>query len=348
MIAKATLNLQAQAIEDAQTNIRLIVKEAVMRNEAKETIGKRIKAEISATLKKLTLVPLAQAAAVSLWSFYLKQYATFKQAFNGDLELLALCVVLASEKPTAERRAAYEKAKYKIDIPQMVVNQYGVPNREYMQTYLRDRVKPVIDRLCKQYAIDPNDVDGRNSLRNRAEMEVRYQKHLDRIDGFKKRGVRLVICSTHADCSKRCEHWQGGVFSLNGTYGTTDDGRKFVPLEVATDQNQVYWTNPKTGTQYRGGLFGYNCRHYLVEYKSGFVFSQPDEEKERREYAITKEQRYYERKVREYKTTALYYKGYDRKKYEHARKLALEWNEKYISFSKSNGRAYYPSRTEIF
>ena len=197
--------------------------------------------------------------------------------------------------------------------------------------------------MVKQYPLDPNDVSGRNSLRNLAEMEVRYQSHKDSIENLKAKGVKLVIASTHADCSERCAKWQGKVFSLDGTYGTTDDGRPYEPLENATD---IYYTT-KAGKTYKNGLLGFNCRHFIIPYKSGYRFPKPNANEERRQYGITLKQRELERQVRKWRTEAITLRGLNREAYLSARQKAIEWNKAYIKFSHDNGRAYYPSRTEI-
>ena len=68
---------------------------------------------------------------------------------------------------------------------------------------------------------------------------------------------------------------------------------------------------------------------------------------ERREYAITEEQRRLERQVRKWRTEAVENKGQDDKKYKQARKKAIEANKAYIDFSIKHDRAFYPSRTKI-
>lgn len=219
----------------------------------------------------------------------------------------------------------------------------GSPMKKYMQNYMRDNVKPALDRLVGQQARDPDDVTGRNTLRNRAEMEVRYQDHLDQIGNFKASGVKLVIASAHADCSDRCRPWQGRVYSLDGTRGTTDDGRAYVPLEEATD---VFYTT-KAGKTYKNGLLGFNCRHYLVEYKKGYRFPKPNAEAERREYAITQTQRRMEAAVRKWRVTADMCRNISPEWYSYARKNAIAANNAYIEFSKQHDRAYYPSRTKL-
>ena len=208
---------------------------------------------------------------------------------------------------------------------------------------MRDNVKPALDRLAAQQARDPDDVSGRNTLRNRAEMEVRYNAHLEQIAALREQGVNLVICSTHADCSERCRPWQGRVYSLDGTRGRTDDGRSYVPLEEATD---IYYTT-KAGKTYKNGLLGFNCRHFLVPYKSGYRFPKPNAAEERREYEITQEQRRLETVVRKWRTKAVEYKNTDRENYLKARSNAIAANKAYIAFSKQNNRAYYPSRTAL-
>lgn len=219
----------------------------------------------------------------------------------------------------------------------------GVPTQRYSEEYIKKYVRPVFDRLAKQYPKDPGDISGRNTLRNRAEMEVRYNDHTQSIADLKASGAKLVIASAHADCSERCAPWQGRVYSLDGTRGVTDDGRSYVPLEDATD---VYYTT-KAGKTYKNGLLGFNCRHFLVPYKSGYRFPKPNAAEERRQYAITEQQRRMEREVRKWRTIAIESKGQDPERYSEARKKAIEANRAYINFSKENGRAYYPSRTKI-
>lgn len=222
------------------------------------------------------------------------------------------------------------------------LRQYGVPLKEYAETYEK-KVKPVFDRLEAEAARDPDDTTGRNTLRNRAEMEVRYADHLRTIDDFKAAGVKLVIASTHSDCSKRCAPWQGRVYSLDGTSGTTPDGRQYVPLEKATDV--IYTT--KAGKTYKNGLLGFNCRHYLVEYKDDLRFTKQSEETEQKEYKITLKQREYERTIRDLKVKAIESKGTNKDEYTRAVKAYKAKTSEYIDYCHGNNRAYYPSRIKI-
>lgn len=334
------------ALEEAETQIRSIVKEEYVRRTPLVVINKKVNEVIKKALAKVKIPSLRLSATKSLINFFRRQYDEIKR-ISPDKLLIATFLysyLIGERKPTEEQKTALRRQNISISNGRASTNlTYGVPLQKFSRDYFRDNVKPIYERLVKQYPLDPNDVSGRNSLRNLAEMEVRYQSHKDSIENLKAKGVKLVIASTHADCSERCAKWQGKVFSLDGTYGTTDDGRPYEPLENATD---IYYTT-KAGKTYKNGLLGFNCRHFLIPYKSGYRFPKPNVNEERRQYGITLRQRELERQVRKWRTEAITLRGLNREAYLSARQKAIEWNKAYIKFSHDNGRAYYPSRTEI-
>ena len=224
-------------------------------------------------------------------------------------------------------------------------NRYRLVKLELLSRYYsdvwRNRVKPALDRLCNGVALDPHDYTGRNSLRNLAEMEVRYADHLDNIADLKAEGERLVVCSAHADCSDRCAPWQGRVYSLDGTSGVID-GNRYVPLERATD---IYYTT-KAGRVYKNGLLGFNCRHKLYPYR-GELLPVISAEERKAEYEVTKRQRAMERDVRRAKTSALMLKDINKAEYIRQRDKAKALYRAYIRYSMDNNRAYYPMRVTI-
>lgn len=312
---------------------------------------------IASALKAVKIPALREAAIKSLRAFAQRQYDTYRRSFAGRIDLILAAVVLSRggankvEERKAERTLlpsftaaqTAQPTRYGGERYSDIVT-LGSPMKKYAEDYLRENVRPALDRLCKQQARDPDDVSGRNTLRNRAEMEVRYQEHQDNIQRLRDGGNRLVVASTHSDCSERCRPWQGRVYSLDGTSGTTDDGRRYVPLETATD----VWYTTKAGIRYKNGLLGFNCRHYLTAYKSGVRAPRQSPQEEARQYAITQEQRRLERNVREWKTKALMYKGKaDKKGYAQARKKAIAWNDAYTDFCRKNNRPIYPSRVRI-
>lgn len=173
----------------------------------------------------------------------------------GNADSLLLLIALTDKtRPQREKDRALKKLQARgiLTDYESKAKIYGVPLQEYAGKYIKEKVAPVMKRLAEIQPLDTDRADRKISLRARAELEVRYQSHVDEIDSLKQDGVKLVICSVHADCSERCAPWQGKVYSLDGTTGTTDDGRKFVPLEIATQRNFT-----KKGVP--NGLMGFNC-----------------------------------------------------------------------------------------
>lgn len=341
--------MQAIALEEAETKIRMAVKDEYFKGKSKAAIDKTIFPIIRDALKEITIPSLKSAAQKSLLNFYDRQYRELLRSFGWQFALFTAVMLLNNRTPygakikttEAQRGAAVQILEGAGYTPPRVM---GVPLQKFTEYYVRQNVQPALDRLAKQFPYDPDSklTPGlwRNSLRNKAEMEVRFAAQREQLENFRASGVKLVICSTHADCSERCLRWQGKVYSLDGTSGTTDDGRSYQPLEDAVNRDYT-----KRGVP--NGLLGYNCRHYLIPYKSGYYFPKPDEEYERREYAITEEQRRLERQVRKWRTEAVEAKGQNPKRYKFAKTKAEEWNKAYIDFSMKHNRAYYPSRTRL-
>ena len=339
-------------MEEAETKIRQVTKDEFFKQTRKTAIDRKVYAIIREAMAQIKIPDLRRAAEVSLLDFYNRQYRELRRSFSWQLPMVAALALLNGHRTdgTPARATMLEKsaAWHTIEAAGYSgARVMGVPMQRFSQDYIRENVQPALDRLAKQYPYDPDSgltpQEHRNSLRNRAEFEVRGQAQQDSIDGFRSRGVKLVICSTHADCSKRCAPWQGRVYSLDGTSGRTDDGRTYVPLENATE---IYDTT-KSGKRWRNGLLGFNCRHFLVEYKTGYYFPEPNAAEEKKEYMITETQRRLERNVRDWRTVAVENKGVNHDRYVEARAKAIEWNKRYIEYSQKNNRAYYPSRTKI-
>ena len=347
--------MQAIALEEAETKIRQVAKDEFFKQTRKTAIDRKVYAIIREAMAQIKIPDLRRAAEVSLLDFYNRQYRELLRSFSWQIHTVAALALLNGHRTDGtparttmrEQSAAWrtvEAAGYS------GARVMGVPMQRFSQDYIRENVQPALDRLAKQYPYDPDSdmtpQGHRNSLRNRAEFEVRRQGQNDQIADFIARGVKLVICSTHADCSVRCAKYQGRVYSLDGTYGTTDDGRPYVPIEDAIN-NPIDRYVTKAGRVWQNGLFGFNCRHFLVEYKSGYRFPKPNAELERKERAITETQRRLERNVRIWRTKAVEAKGLNKEAYLNARVKAMEWNDRYIAYSRKNERAYYPSRTKL-
>lgn len=340
-------NKQASVLVDAQTDIKTVIKNGVLSGASFSVIRLKIAETIDKALRKINSPTLRENAKKSLLRLSDEAYKTMRAVLPNPITALAAYTLIKAidgmNKETFIPKTVAEK--------QAVKNLYGgfyntaekgLPLQEFQKTYV-NRVSKALEEIAQKQAIDADDLTGRNSLRNFAEMQVRYERHLEDIQKLKYDGERLVVCSVHADCSDRCKQWQGRVYSLDGTYGTTEDGRKFVPLEVATD---IYYTT-KAGNTYKNGLLGFNCRHRLLPYRVGMVIPQVSEEERKREDAITKRQRELERSIIRWRENALMQKGVNTAAYKQARRNAVEAYERYKTYSKENGRAYYPDRVKI-
>lgn len=245
--------MQAIALEEAETRIRETVKNEFFKQAPAATIGKKVDKIIFEALKDVKIPALRDAALRSLRNFAQRQYNELKRSFGTNMTVLLALLKLTDTGASDAAKQASRRTLVNRGYDD--ANLYGTALKKFSEDYMRKNVRPALDRLAKQFTLDPDDVSRRNSLRNRAEMEVRYNGHLEQIDDLRAAGYKLVIASTHADCSERCRPWQGRVYSLDGTSGITDDGRSYQPLENATD----VWYTTKAGKRYKNGLLGFNC-----------------------------------------------------------------------------------------
>lgn len=344
-IARDNINPYVLAVEEAQSDIRELVKRAYMRRLSLYTVNRELEKIINKATKGVQIERLKNDIRRSLINFANAQRRAWQSLGITPALLLFLGSVQGKENPPLPPESiAHELPKYYQTTEKYYkTTAKGVPLQTYYKDVWEKQVRPIFNKLAKERALDPNDFSEKhNSLRNLAEMEVRYHDHIDSIESLKNSGARLVVCSAHEDCSERCAPWQGKVYSLDGTSGTTPEGYKYVPLERATDH---YYTT-KAGRTYKNGLLGFNCRHKLSEYK-GELLPTVSERERKKEYAITRKQRELEKKVRNARAEMLINKDINRQKYLEARRNAIDFNKEYMQFSKDNNRAYYPMRTRI-
>lgn len=339
------LSLDAMRIEDIETQVKLIVKNGYFKGYNSAKVQTLVQKYITKELPNIESRELRQKAFRSLTQLALQEYRLLRVAF-GINGVLAFSAIALARKGKLTREKAQESGLAGLNTLDRIDRSYpeplefGMPTQKYSKDYMAE-VNKAMTKVAKLNGLDPDDVTGRNSLRNLAEMQTRFESHEKDIDRLKKAGTRLVVCSVHQDCSDRCYPWQGRVYSLDGTSGKTEDGREFVPLETATD---VFYTT-KAGKTYKNGLLGFNCRHKLTEYKVGMRIPHVSKATQERENAINRKQRQYENEIRKYRSIALF--SEDEQKRKIARKKATELNKEYVAFSHSHGRAYYPDRVKI-
>ena len=347
-IAKnAGLNWQVVLIEDLQTDIKLVIRDDVLADRSFNQTHKHVTELIQTAVRELESKELKALVQRSFPLFASKVYVKTVTLFGTRTTALFLLTYASSRgerlppklQTQLETRTQIKPINRPIkDVP--AIYNRAVPNEVYNKEYERE----VIQRM-KDLATMPakEDYSEYSSVRASAERQVRWEWHEKQLADLQDKGVDLVWIDSHANCSARCQPWQGKLYSISGKSGEID-GVKYQPLSNATD---IYYTT-KTGKTWKNGcISGFGCRHRLIEYKQGFRPETIPADVVEKERTIDKTQRGMERKIRSYEAKALYYKGTIPKLYKHYRSLAKTATNEYIDYSHKNNVAYYPSRIDI-
>lgn len=329
------LNWQALLIEETQTQIKLAIRNFVLNGNSFILLDREVQKIINETIKDLENEILKIEAKRTLNLFAEKVYKKFISDLGFNYSILLSTIKVMSKGNYSKEEINILNGKIQ-DVKGLQA-EVGLAGQEYHKPYI-ERVKTALNNMRQIEATIPNGV----SLRNLAEMQVRDEKHKNEINTLKENKNILVVCSTHGNCSKRCEPWQGRYYTLDGSTRKID-GHDFIPLETATD---VFVTT-KSGKTYKNGLLGYNCRHKITVYKPNEIIPNMSAMEIEKEREIDQRMRQLERNVRMWKEEKVLNSGVDKKRYEIASKKAIEWNKRYIDYAKTSGRAYYPDRVKI-
>lgn len=343
--ASSRLSAESQAIMDGQTAVKQLVKELYLKGETRLKIEMAVSKEIERTIAEIKDERLKKDTQISLARMAARCYDTLRSsAAFGDLAVLWAVVGL---------KGGTLKGRAKSNAERLIMTKtwklpYGTQVQQRLRHYWKD-VRETVDKLASERALDESDAaygERRQSMRATAEIMVRQNRHIEEVESLKKR-TKLVIGSTHADCSDRCAPYQGRVYSLDGTSGVTADGRRYVPLEEATNNPRDRYVT-KAGRVYQNGfIYGFNCRHYLIEYADGLKPPTVNEQQRKREVAIDQRQRKYEREIIRAKEKAIANKDIDNGEYRKWNRRARELMKEYAKFSHDHGRPYYRSRVQL-
>lgn len=336
----------ALEIEKAQAKIRYVIKKGVTNNVPwivlDGIIGKIIQ-EVKIADKELL-----EKAKKSLLNYGTIIYRKFSQELQGLLIVLlpAVAEILSPSSPTATQKAAGQiiRAYPKLIPGAGEITPYveiAQPLKKFCKDYM-EQVESAYSDLSTSEAKD--SYSDRVSLRNVCEMTERYNQKEKELQKFIDAGEDLVYIATHANCSKRCEPWQGKLYSISGKYGTID-GISYQPLSNATD---IYVTT-KSGKTYKNGcVFGFNCRHPLQKYRKGAKPIHVSAEVIEKYREINDNQRAIEREIRQNKALSVGLKGIDDKAAKEYAIKAKQAYDAYTKYSKDNDVAYYPARCKVF
>lgn len=353
------------AARDLKTWTKLFIFDSVLTKKEYKTIIEKVEKRIENFVELIDADDIKQRYRVELFEYAEEIYKWTEERF-GKFTPYLLSLAIANkalnkqEIHVLETRGAYAvdltkatslNAAERLHLPLQSASGYSSATSAGM--FYKDLQREVKKELQEFLKLDVKPKHFANvNPRAMAEMIVRFNKYKEQREELTKRGVELVYVPPHSNCSKRCQPWQGRIYSLNGTSGTVD-GKRYVPIEEAAD-NQTY-TSQRTGRTYYNGLFAYNCRHEMQEYQRGMVIEKiPDTVMERRREVEAK-QRQMERDYRALREKEELYRilGTRAKSKEvlmiatQTRKKAAALRKDYEAFSRKNKIAFFPNRLQI-
>lgn len=318
------LQTNTEILMDCQEELKMLIKQAMYDVGVMATFERRKNKIIDEAVEQLDDEELKETAVRVLREFADKEY----RIMVSLLRLGTLPLVLAFAGGDLTKAVNKNVAQREINIK------------------VADLDIKTIVKAHSHLANSQPKVSYSQSLYGKAELNARFKEQQEMVDNLRKI-TNLVICDTHSDCSDRCFQWQGRVYSLDGTSGITSDGRKYVPLEVAT--NAIF-------KGHRNGLLGYNCRHKLVPYEKGLKPIYVPRAEQRKEKQISEKQRLLEREIRKNKAIALQFKEENapimrkkeiREKYKTYKERVSTLTKEYKQFCQENNRVEYRSRLKV-
>jgi hypothetical protein len=221
---------------------------------------------------------------------------------------------------------------------------HGNPNCKAYATKLRER----IEQMAGKDPIGARKGKRPMSAFAKAELDLRHEEQMGKLDKLVAHGYRLCWISSHTDCSPRCAPWQGKLVDIvhksdlpSHRMPYKKDGYVVYSLKSIMEETDKYGYHNTI-------INGFNCRHRLIPYAKG---SKPprhvSEEERRREYAIGNKLREQERRIRYLKRKALLYNDFDKKGARGYASEAQRLTKAYKSFALAKGFTAHDYRLEV-
>lgn len=279
-----TVNLSV--IDTAENDIKALIAKAVANSWTRKKLDDEIAKIMDETTKNMP-DELAEDFHAAIKNFIDKSIGILSSVF-GVMQITDISALAAVEQIDQNLIGSMRMTK--------VIKDSGVKaysSATSGRTYYKD-IYNEVRKLMIEMADDPVKVDDRVSFRSSLEMHIRWAKNEEMIDNARKSENKFAWISTHANCSIRCQRWQGRLYSLDNTFGEID-GIKYIPLEKATDN---YYITKKGKIWKNGCLSGFNCRHYLIPYKKGNKPQSVPADVIKRQRELETRQRKIERSIR--------------------------------------------------
>lgn len=301
----------AYCSEQLKSDLKVLVLREYLSTHNANTVMNRALKEIKRFTDEIDDDGIAKNFFTNLSEFVAELIESCRQNI-GSMSAYQVAMALRSSLTEAQKRmlpmnnANQNQATFKLSdgeasVLAQVAQTQLVPEYSYNRatsanTFNGDVQKQVKEWLAQYKATDrPKNYIYSSQERGYAEMNIRYNAYLKNKQSLQEQGVKLILVPSHANCSERCQPYQGRVYSLDGTSGTID-GRKYIPIEDVSDK--VTYTSPKTGKTYFAGLFSYNCRHRMEKYEKGMNIEIIPADVIERQRSLEEQQRLLERTYR--------------------------------------------------
>lgn len=201
--------------------------------------------------------------------------------------------IVEGKKPTINNPSQLEtyisQNKPQLDL---WAEQKGVPHIRDYAKQVKARQNELAETSITTFEPEKKSI----SLWQKAELDIRHENQMKQLSDLTDSGVQLAWISSHPNCSKRCEAWQGELVSLTQRAASPERTvkkfkyKKSLYLVGKVDGHKVYSLldimDTETGYGYQNNIInGFNCRHHLVPYTKGTSapkeFSEEDIKKQR-------------------------------------------------------------------
>ena len=228
-----------------------------------------------------------------------------------------------------------------------------------------EKVKEFINNLSKEPITTYEKGKKPINLWQKAELDIRYNNQMEQLDKLKSENVEYAWISSHPDCSKRCEKFQGKLVSLKKHAENPQKiVRKSDYSDLRVESYRVeklngYWVYSlpdimatETPGGYNNMIYcGFNCRHHLIPYIEGI---KPTNEYSKKQVAkqreIEQRIRAMEREIRLLKTKRKNYNVIGNSGKKEVAELTKKINERiriYKEYCRVNGYAWYQYRINV-
>lgn len=184
------------------------------------------------------------------------------------------------------------------------------------------------------------------SLWQKAELDVRYEHNMKMIEDLKNEGHDLCYISSHPDCSKRCEKWQGKLVSLSKPstmsgfrVGKIDNKWVYSLTDIMAQTDKYGYHN--------NIISGFNCRHRLIPYSGQLPPTEYTKEDIKKQREVENKIRAMEREIRKQGEYVKFLESTDPKEAPRAKTRLRNMVSNYKDYCNRNGYAWEKYRITV-